>query len=172
MIKHSDQFKLKIVKQYLDGSIGFRSLARQHGVASPMVRRWVEWYKLHGEAGLTRKKSHYSAEFKLSVLKYMWENALSQTQVAAKYNIRNPTSVGIWERRYRSGSYEALLRSSRRKSEDMQAPISKPETLRDDEKPREQLIKELEYLRMENEFLKKLEALVQAKKLAASKRRK
>lgn len=171
MIKHSDQFKLQVVKQYLEGSIGFRSLARQHGVASPMVRRWVEWYKLHGEAGLTRKKGQYSAEFKLSVLKYMWENALSQTQVAAKYNIRNPTSIGIWERRYRSGSYEALLRPSR-KPQDMPAPTSKPEPLRDDEKPREQLLKELQYLRMENEFLKKLKALVQAENLAASKRRK
>ena len=27
MIKHSLQFKLKVVKQYLEGSIGFHSLA-------------------------------------------------------------------------------------------------------------------------------------------------
>ena len=108
MIKHSDQFKLKVVKEYLDGAIGFHSLARQHGVAGPMVRRWVGWYELHGMAGLTAKKSHYDAEFKLSVLQDMWDNGLSQTQVAAKYNIRNPASIGIWERRYQSGSYEAL----------------------------------------------------------------
>lgn len=172
MIKHSDQFKLQVVKQYLEGAIGFHSLARQHGIAGPMVRRWVEWYRLHGMAGLTAKKSHYSAGFKLSVLQDMWDNALSQTQVAAKYNIRNPASIGIWERRHQSGGCEAFIQPSQRKPPDMPAPTSKPEPLPDNEKPREQLLAEIEYLRMENAFLKKLEALVQAKKLAASKRRK
>jgi transposase len=172
MIKHSLQFKLKVVKQYLKGAIGFHSLAREHGIAGPMVRRWVEWYRLHGEAGLMRQKGRYGAEFKLSVLQDMWDNALSQTQAAAKYNIGNPTSIGIWARRYESGGFEALSRPSRRKTQEMPAPTSKPEPLRDEEKPREQLLAELEYLRMENAFLKKLEALVQAKKLAASKQRK
>jgi transposase len=172
MVKHSEQFKLQVVKQYLAGAIGFHSLAREHGVAGPMVRRWVEWYRLHGMAGLTAKKSHYNAELKLSVLQDMWENAFSQTQVAAKYNIRNPASIGIWERRYRSGSYEALSQPSRRKTLDMPAPTSKPEPLPNDEKSREDLLEEIKYLQMENAFLKKLEALAQAKKLAASKQRK
>lgn len=172
MIKHSDEFKLQIVQQYLSGAIGFHSLAREHGIAGPMVRRWVKWYRLHGMAGLTYKKSHYSAEFKLSVLQDMWDNSLSQTEVAAKYNIRNPTSVGVWARRYDSGSYEALLPPIRRKIQDMLAPTSKKEPLADTKKSREQLLAEIENLRMENAFLKKLEALVQSKKLAASKQRK
>ena len=172
MIKHSDQFKLQVVKQYLAGTIGFRSLAREHGIASPMVRRWVEWYRLHGMAGLTAKRSHYSAEFKLSVLQDMWDNALSQAQVAAKYNVRNPASIGIWERRYESGSFEALSKPSRKKSPEMPAPTSKPEPLPDGDKSREQLLAENEYLRMEIAYLKKLEALVQAKQLATRKQRK
>lgn len=172
MIKHSDAFKLQVVQQYLGGSIGFHSLARQHGIVGPMVRRWVECYRLHGMDGLARKVGQYSPEFKLSVLQDMWDNSLSQTQAAARHNVRNPTSIGIWASRYLSGGYEALIRPGRRKIQDMPAPTSKPEPLRDDEKPREQLLAELEYLRMENAYLKKLEALVQAKKLAASKKRK
>lgn len=172
MIKHSDEFKLQIVQQYLNGAIGFHSLARQHGIAGPMVRRWVAWYRAHGLEGLARKVSQYSPEFKLSVLQDMWENAFSQTQVAAKYNIRNPTSVGIWASRYLSGGYEALSRPSRRKIQDMPAPTSKPEPLPDAETPREQLVAEIAHLRMEVAYLKKLEALVQAKKLAALKQRK
>lgn len=172
MIKHSDQFKLKVVKQYLAGKIGFHSLAAQHGIAGPMVRRWVEWYRLHGMKGLTAKRSHYSAAFKLSVLQDMWDNALSQAKVAAKYNIRNPASIGIWERRYQSGSFAALTKPSRRKTQEMPAPISKTKPLHDGEKSREQLLAENEYLTLENAFLKKLEALVQAKKLAAQKQRK
>jgi transposase len=172
MIKHSDQFKLQIVRQYLDGAIGFHSLADLHGIAGPMVRRWVGLYRAHGKAGLTYKKGHYSAEFKFGVLQDMWENALSQTEVAIKYNIRNPTSVGVWARRYDSGSYEALTQSSRRKTQDMPVPTSKPEPLQDGEKSREELLAENAYLHAENALLKKLEALVQKKKLAARKRRK
>lgn len=172
MIKHSDEFKLQIVQQYLVGNIGFHSLAHLHGIAGPMVRRWVGLYRLHGDAGLTRKKGSYSAEFKLGVLQDMWDNALSQTQVAFKYNIRNPTSIGLWARRYESGNYEALIRPVRRKTEDMSAPTSKPEALRDNEKPREQLLAEITQLRTEVAFLKKLEALALTKKLAASKQRK
>lgn len=172
MIKHTDQFKRQIVQQYLKGNIGFHSLAHQHGIAGPMVRRWVGLYKLHGEGGLTRKRGDYSAEFKLSVLNDMWDNALSQTQAAIKHNIRNPTSIGVWARRYESGGFETLMRPSQRKTEVMQAPTSKPEPSLDSEKSREELLAENEYLRAENAFLKKLEALVKAKKLAAQKRRK
>jgi len=173
MIKHSDQFKLQVVKQYLDGAIGFHRLADLHGIAGPMVRRWVGLYLAHGEAGLTRKKGQYSPEFKLSVLQDMWENALSQTQVAIKHNIRNPTSVGDWAGRYlNGGGFEALSRPSQRKTQDMPAPTSKPEPLHDDGKPREQLLAEIAHLQMEVAYLKKLKALVQAKKLAALKQRK
>ncbi len=42
----------------------------------------------------------------------------------------------------------------------------------DDERTREQLIKENEYLRAEVAYLKKLDALVQAKKAAQQKKRK
>lgn len=172
MIKHSDQFKLQVVTQYLAGSVGYHSLARSHGIAGPMVRRWVGLYRLHGMAGLASKKSHYSTEFKLSVLHDMWDNCLSQTQVAVKHNIRNPTSIGIWERCYHNGGFKPPVRSCREKTPEMPAPTTKPDALRDDQKSREQLLAEVEYLRMENAFLKKLEALVQAKKLAASKQRK
>lgn len=172
MIKHSDQFKLQIVQEYLKGNVGFHSLAHRHGIAGPMVRRWVGLYRLHGAAGLERKKGHYSAEFKLSVLQDMWDNALSQTQVAFKHNIRNPTSIGVWARHYASGSYETLIRPGRRKTQEMPAPTVKPEPLPNNKKTREQLLAEVEYLQMENAFLKKLEALVQAKKLTALKQRK
>ena len=172
MIKHSDEFKLQIVQQYLAGNVGFHSLARQHGIAGPMVRRWVGLFQLHGESGLTRKKGSYSAEFKLCVLQDMWDNALSQTQVAFKYNIRNPTSIGVWARRYAAGSYAALIRPTREKIQDMPIPTAKSGALPNSEKTREQLLAEVEYLQMENAFLKKLEALAQTKKLAASKRRK
>ena len=46
----------------------------------------------------------------------------------------------------------------------MAVPTEKPDTPSDDEKrSREELLAELDYLRMENAYLKKLQALVQAR---------
>jgi transposase len=173
MIKYTEQFKIQVVKDYLAGSVGFKSVARQHGLAAPVVRRWVEWYRLHGVDGLSKKARSYSAEFKLSVLQRMWDNSLSQTQVAAVFNIGNSTSIGIWERRFLDGGIEALARSPRTKRENMEAPTSKPVPKpSDDERTRGELLSELVDLRAEVAYLKKLEALVQAKKKAALKKRK
>ena len=53
----------------------------------------------------------------------------------------------------------------------MKKPSTKPDKP-DAERTRDELLKENEYLRMEVEVLKKLQALVQAQKLAATKKRK
>ena len=174
MIKHSDQFKREVVDEYLEGMLGYRRLAARHNIASPTVRRWVAAFRIHGDDGLRRKVASYSATFKLSVLEHMWENGLTYNQAAATFNIRNPTSVGIWDRRYTEGGLEALALQPRTLSKlnNMKAPSSKPDAKPDSERSRDDLLAELEYLRMENVVLKKLQALVQAQKKDAPKKRK
>ena len=167
MSKHSEQFKLSVVQQYLAGPAGFKTVARQHGLKHAMVRNWVGWYRAHGTDGLKKKFSHYSAEFKLSVLKHMWENELSYGQTAAVFNIRSPGVLSVWERGYRSGGTDALVARPRGRPKQMAAPPTKPESPLDDEnRPREELLTELNHLRMENAYLKKLRALVQAQQKA------
>jgi len=171
MIKYTEQFKLEVVQHYLRGAMGYGRLGAHYGVASPHIRQWVSAYRLHGLEGLRRKVTRYDAAFKLTVLQHMWDNGLSNRQAAAHFNVRNPTSVGMWDSLYREGGMAALA-PPRRKTQPMKAPISKPEQKSDQERSREELLKELEYLRMENEVLKKLQALVQARKAAAPKKRK
>jgi transposase len=173
MGKYSEQFKLAVVQHYLGGAAGYRSVGHHHGLAPAIVRRWVMWYREHGVAGFSKQTSSYSPEFKLSVLQHMWDNALSQTQVAAIFNVRNPTSIGVWERRFESGGINALARTVRRKPSDLEAPTSKPSSPVDDkDRSRDELLRELDDLRMEVAILKKLQALAQAKKrLPAPKKR-
>jgi transposase len=169
MTKYTEQFKLAVVQDYLSaGSSGFRSLAQRHGLTShSMVERWVAAYELHGAAGLRRKFSQYSAEFKLSVLQHMWENHLSVTQTAARFDIRHHAMVGMWERAYREGGFEALAPGPKGRPNTMATPTIKPEVPPDDGKrSREELLAELNHLRMENAYLKKLRALVQAQQKA------
>jgi transposase len=131
-------------------------------------------YQLHGDAGLCKKRSQYSAEFKLSVLEHMWDNQLSITQAAAKFDIRHHAVVGVWKRAYQEGGVEALTVRPRERPKPMAIPVPKPDRLPDDDtRSREELLAEVNQLRMELAYLKKLDALVQArKKQAPQKKRK
>jgi transposase len=99
----------------------------------------------------------------------MWDNELSFGQTAAAFNIRNHSAVGRWERMYREGGLDALIPRPRGRAKQMPSPTTKPEPSPDDEKrTREELLAELNQLRMENAYLKKLQALVQARSKATS----
>ncbi len=172
MSKHNEQFKLKVVQEYLSSVAGFRSLAQRHGVGETTVRQWVAIYRQHGASGIERKYAHYDALFKLSVLQHMWDKGLSQLEVAAIFNIRNASSIGVWERQYYAGGIDALTPRRRGRPKKMpDAPITKPPVVIDEIRTREQLVEEINYLRMENAYLKKLEALVQADKKAAQRKK-
>lgn len=171
MFKYDDRFKHKIVRAYFSGTMGFRRLSAHHKVNIDSIKRWVAAYRLHGMAGLRRKVTHYDAKFKLSALQHMWDNGLSLKQTAAVFNVRNSTSIGIWESRYRSGGVEALAKP-RKHAREMKAPTNKPAVKPDAERTFEDILKENEYLRMEVEVLKKLQALAQAQKPHAPKKRK
>jgi transposase len=174
MTKYDERFKLSVLQQYLDGEGGYVALAHQHGLAHSLVRRWVERVRAHGTEAFRKKFSHYGAEFKLLVLRHMWENELSYGQTAVQFDIRNPGILGVWERSFHSGGLDALKPRPRGRPAAMAVPTAKPDTPSDDEKrSREELLAELDYLRMENAYLKKLQALVQARpKQAPPKKRK
>lgn len=170
-MKHTEQFKLSIVQQYLDGPDGFDKLAQRHGVAAPLLRSWVERFRLHGQEGLSKRTwGRYSVEFKLSVLKHMWDNGLSYRQTAAVFNLPSATRVSDWERRHNSGAEGLTLHS--RGPRKMKNPPVTPSPPDDNQRSHKELMEELEYLRAENACLKKLKALVESKKLAPAKKRK
>lgn len=164
MSKYSQQFKLKVVQQYLTGSIGFHALAQEHGLRHSMIQRWVGFFRHHGLDGLRKKSSQYDASFKLSVLQHMWANELSHGETAVQFNIRHPAAVGMWERCYHAGGIDALISRPRGRPKTMPSPIDKPSSPvpEESERTREELVAEVNQLRMEVAYLKKLRALVQS----------
>ena len=115
---------------------------------------------------MRKKFSHYDSVFKLKVLRYMWDNELSYGQTAVHFDIRSAGSVGVWERQYREGGLAQLVPKPRGRPK-MPRTTSVAKHKKDEDKSRDELIAELHQLRMEVEFGKKLDALVQAKKDAA-----
>jgi transposase len=177
MGKYTEQAKLAAVQDYCSGSAGLRDVAHRHDVDFSCLRQWVAAYQVHGAAGLKEKKLlRYSADFKLSVLTRMREEQLSYRQTAALFDIRRFGIIGLWERRYDEGGFDALTQQPKKagRPKKMPSPIPpvQPDSPDDDSRTRDELLAELKQLRMENDYLKKLDALVQKKRAAQQKKRK
>ena len=78
-----------------------------------------------------------------------------------------------WQRRYYEEGLDGLQPKPRGRRKKMPEPESpKPvDPLPDDTRSREDLVEEVQYLRAEVAYLKKLQALLQAKEQAAPKKR-
>ena len=112
----------------------------------------------------------YSPEFKLSVILDMRENGLNYHEVVRKYNLGDVriggprNNVKRWERIYLEEGAEGIMverRGRGSKGRPRKKPL--PTEVENDLISENQRLKErLEYLEMENEYLKKLDALIRA----------
>ena len=106
--------------------------------------------------GQTFKK--YSPEFKISVILDMRKNHLGLRETARKYEIDNHV-ISKWERKYLEEGVEGLTKDNRGRPTVNGKKRGRPPKL--DKQVEEDLIAENQRLRMEIEYLKKLNALVQ-----------
>jgi transposase len=171
MEKYKTDFKVKVVKSYLAGEGGSKLLARRYRVPAEKVLFWVNYYRLHGIAGLRPKNNVvYSPEFKLQVLAHQEREVLSNKQVAALYDIRNPNKIVLWRTAREEGKLRAVVLVELNKLSDDSLP-SRLKQGGASEKELIQLREQNEKLQAQVAYLKKLQALIQAKRLAASTRR-
>ena len=160
MSKYSSEFKLKVVKFCIEGNYGYKYTAQHFNIpAFSDVRKWVKKYQEHGIDGLSKNiVTSYSGAFKQSVIEYMHTNHLSLQETAYHFNLANHSIIGKWERIYYEEGPQALYEERRGRSKYMN---SKPRKKKLSKEVEEDLIAENQRLRMENEYLKKLNALVQ-----------
>ena len=110
----------------------------------------------------------YSAEFKIGVILDMRENHLGIMETERKYSVDHHT-ITRWERIYLEEGAEGLMKERRGKSIPGEGKRrGRPPKL--EKKVEEDLIAENQRLRMEIEYLKKLDALVQ-KRLQEEKKK-
>ena len=101
----------------------------------------------------------YSPEFKISVIIDMRENHLGLRETERKYNVEHSVILK-WERIFLEEGAEGLMKERRgRACKESGTRKGRPPKL--DKKVEEDLIAENQRLRMEIEYLKKLDALVQ-----------
>lgn len=96
----------------------------------------------------------------------MLKQGLNQAETALKFNISSPALISHWHKAYRLYGMSGLT-PKRQGRGAMTKPVitSKP----DDDKTPAELKRELAYLRAENAYLKKLDALLREREQAATK---
>ena len=111
MAKYSEEFKLKVVLDYLHSALSYQLIAKKHQVrAESQVRRWVRAYKEFGRKGLAvkKKKATYSVQFKVDVLHFMKQTGASYQDTAVQFKLNNPSLIAKWNSTFLKEGIEGL----------------------------------------------------------------
>jgi transposase-like protein len=167
MAKLTTQEKIQAVKMYLEGIESQDIVAKSVGVSKAILQTWIRQYEHHGEASFKKSYTAYTADYKLMVLNYIFEHGTSIREAAAIFNIPTHSLLSRWKKELEIKGVDGL------KSKKKGRPSMKEEKkkLPPVEGTVEALQSEVERLRMENAYLKKLNALVQSKEKLRSKTR-
>lgn len=175
-MKLSLEDKIEIVRLYKEVGLGYESISKKFNVRFSTIERMIRRYKEHGIESLKHphKKRSYSAEFKMMIIKKVYEGK-SKTSLAAEYSLPGPGTIVAWMHKYEELGYNGLISKQGRPKKNMNpekeektnvdnsSPLTDSERAEFEElkKQYDILKKEKELSDMENEFLKKLDALVQ-----------
>ena len=156
---YSTELKLEIVTKYLKGGIGIKALAKEYHVTFGDIQKWRDAYLEHGVSGLCTTHGTYTGDFKITVVEYMHDAGTSLRKTAAHFNIPCRDSIKRWERIYYEEGPDALKEERRGRIRTMDKKRGRKPKKNVD--TNEDLLAEVQRLRMENEYLKKLNALIQ-----------
>lgn len=159
MARYTQEDKLQAVTAYLSGTQSYRVIAEHWKVNKAAVIKWVALYRQHGEDGLRKRYTNYQPAFKLDVLNFINETGASLQEAAAVFNIADPSTISVWRNQLEAGGRNALFPKKKGRPSMKEKP-KKPAPIKDS---KESLQEEVERLRMENAYLKKLNALVKGK---------
>ena len=163
-VKYDLAFKIDCVNSVLENHLSIGSVAREKGVNETSIKMWLKFYLHYGVTGLLPKNnSRYSISFKRKVLKEIEDRNLNLAEACLRFNITAKSVILKWRRDYEKSGILGLENKPRGRPPTMDIKRKK----RKSAKPltrEEELLKELEYLRAENAVLKKLDALILARK--------
>lgn len=168
MTKFSSDEKLQAVIRYQNGSESLKAIANSIGIHHSVFSNWIRQFEYHGEDAFKKGYTSYSAQDKLDVLNYMNEHGTSVRETAAAFNIASHSTILSWQGSLELHGIDALQPKKKgRPSMKKGSKEQKNQTLI--EGSVQALQAEVERLRMENAYLKKLNALVQNKEKSPNK---
>ena len=158
-MRFTKEFKLECVRKYKAGERIEDPGGCKHKTFWNTVLEWVRIYDVLGEVGLEHKKPKRSWKDKMAMIQRVLGGE-SIKSVALSNGIKG-NLLSKWLKIYRESGLDGLKSSGKKgrppKMQNKPEPPSGPKTVED-------LERENEELRAENEYLKKLSALVQERK--------
>lgn len=164
--KYSAALKHKVVQELIKGDLGVVQLGRQYQIDASQIHMWWLRFRYHGAEAFSdysEPRQGHSVAFKLKVLQTMESQMLSTREAAALFKLGSNQCVSHWQKAYAASGIKGLepkatlthYRESMPKSpkNNLNSSLSLEERLKQQEE-------ELEYLRAENAYLKKLDALM------------
>jgi transposase len=152
MTKYSTEERLAAI-QAVEGGKSIKGVAKDYQMNKDVLERNVRQYREHGKEGLTKHVNTWTVEQKYHVLEYMHENRLSCLETGIQFGLRGSSTVWQWEQKYLEKGIMGL--ENKKKGRKPRTPKPKLPKTRLEELEEENL-----NLRIENEYLKKLNALV------------
>ena len=168
MAKMSSEDKLAAVQRYVNGNESSRTVAADFGVSHRYLLSLVKQYQHNGVEVFVRRYTNYTKAFKLDVLNYMAEHGTSFNETAAFFNIAGASSVQNWKKQLDTQGEDALQPKKKGRLSMKKETTKQPKNVLA-EGSTEALQARIKQLEMENEYLKKLNALVQAKEKSPRK---
>ena len=162
------ELKLEIMQKFESGKFSLKSLAKEYHVDYSQAREWRDAYFEHGVVGLCTTYETYTGDFKVTVVEYMHNTGASARQTMAHFNIPSTQLVSKWERIYYEQGKEALYIDNRGRPKKMKNTKNNT-SKKNNVDTNEDLLAEVQRLRMENAYLKKLNALIQEREKSEKK---
>ena len=157
----TEELKLAVVQYVLEGHTR-KEASEKFCVSCTPIEKWVNLYKLHGAKGLLSRnlvgrQKGFDGEFRLKVLQYKQEHHLSCTQTAMHFCL-DVVTVCRWEKKFQKKVHRTYEKAGDKKaSKNGRRSRSK----RSCSRKTSGCQKKINRLRMENDYLKKLNALIQ-----------
>ena len=168
MAKFSSEEKLQAALRYIKGNESSHEIAKSIGTDHKAILNWAKQFEYNGVEAFIKRYTNYSAQFKLDVLNFMIENGTSLLETAAIFKIATPSTLRSWKKQFETKGFDAL-QSKKKGHPSMKKETNKQSKIAPVEGSPEALQAEINRLRMENEYLKKLNALVQTKEKSPKK---
>ena len=169
MSKLTREDKIEIYERRKKGET-ISSLAKAFNIDRSKIKYLFALIKKHGYNILRNGKNRiYSKDFKLQTINRILINHESINFVALDIGLVSPGILHNWLSKFKENGYNVVEKKKGRKPKSMTKLKKNDKTLSEKEKIK-QLEDEILYLKAENEYLKKLRALVQERELKEKKK--
>lgn len=160
------ELKVEVAQRYALGNISFQSLSEEYHISKSEIIKWYHVYSKHGVSGLYVKNGTYTGDFKVSVVEYMHNTGISMRKTAVHFKIPSFSVISKWDKIYREEGKYALYEERKGRSTKLKNITSQKVNKNKEISGSEELdlVKEVKRLQMENDYLKKLNTLIQERK--------